>query len=226
MDPRLGLAIDASVAWYDDVFALNALPCTRSDELWRALADPPPFHSAVKTLAPCVSTDRVLEAAALFDGYSVADSFGDLDLPRFRLLLEARWLHIQGGSAQRPPHGWSEISSPEALGVWSERHDYVVVLPSETLTHPRFKVLGRHLDGELVAGAVLHDAGTSIGLSNTWSAPGQELDWHELLAAAHAFHPDRALTGYAWGDELRAMVAAGFEQIGPQRVWEPDVRGH
>ena len=45
------------------------------------------------------------------------------------------------------------------------------------------------------------------------------LDWDELLAAAHAIHPGRALTDYAGGDDLDGMLGAGFEAVGTQRVW-------
>jgi hypothetical protein len=40
-----------------------------------------------------------------------------------------------------------------------------------------------------------------------------------VLAAVSALHPGRAVTGYATGDELEAMLARGFTALGPQRVW-------
>src|SRR4051794_19281479 len=94
-DPRLRAALDASRAWYDDVFALHGIATTTGDGLWWALADPPPWHSAAKTLEPGVPVDRVLDAVADRPSCAVADSFGDLDLGRhgFRLLVEATWLH-------------------------------------------------------------------------------------------------------------------------------------
>jgi hypothetical protein len=218
MDPRLRLAVDASRAWYDDLLALHEVPTGADDGLWWARAEPPAYHSAAKTLRPGVPAARVLEAVAPLPTCSVADSFGDLDLPGFAVLFEAAWLHHPGGRSAGMPASWSVVTTAEELATWCALHDYVGVLPASVLEHPRFTVLGRHLDGLLVGGAVLHDAGPCVGLSNTWSDDGP-LDVDELLAAACAVHPDRPLTDYAGGDDLAAMRAAGFAELGPQVVW-------
>jgi hypothetical protein len=116
------------------------------------------------------------------------------------------------------PAAWSVVTTAEELATWCARHDYVGVLPPSVLEHPRFTVLGRHEDTRLVGGAVLHDAGAGVGLSNAWSDDGR-LDVDELLAAAGALHPDRPLTDYAGGADLAATRAAGFAELGPQVVW-------
>jgi hypothetical protein len=105
------------------------------------------------------------------------------------------------------------------LALWSERHDYVGVLLPGVLDHPAFTVLACLDGGEPVAGAVLHDGGAAVGLSNAWAADGRPLDWDALLAAAALVHPGRDLTDYASGDDLDTMLAAGFSPLGPQRVW-------
>jgi hypothetical protein len=218
-DPKLRQAVDASLAWYDDVFALHRIPARRSASLWSALADPPPYHSTVKTVLPGVPADQVLEASAPLGAGSVADSFGDLELPGFRKLFEATWLHHPGGSGSTLPAGWSLVSRPETLTRWCELHDYVGVLPAAVLGHPRFTVLARLAGDELVGGAVLHDGAEAVGLSNAWAVADHRLDHRELLAVAHAIHPDRAITDYATGDEVASMLDAGFRAVGPQVVW-------
>ena len=40
-----------------------------------------------------------------------------------------------------------------------------------------------------------------------------------VLAAVRCLHPGLAVTGYATGEELEAMLARGFTALGPQRVW-------
>ncbi len=221
MDPRLRVAVDASRAWYDDVFALHGVPTVGDDDVWRALGDPPQYHSIVKTLRPGVPAAVVLEAVN--GPGSVADSFADLDLPGFTLLFEATWVHRAGGApGAHPgalPGAWSVVATPEVLTLWSRLHDYVGVLPPAVLTCPAFTVLG-NFDGEdLVGGAVLHDGSPTVGLSNTWARPGHSLVWEELLAAAHAVHPGRAVTGYANGADLQRLLGAGFDAVGTQRVW-------
>jgi hypothetical protein len=218
VDPRLRLAVDASRAWYDDVFALHGIPVSASRTLWRALADPPPYHSTVKTLEPSVDADEVLQAVASFGHCAVADSFGDLELPGFTVLIEASWLHHPGRPAGPMPAAWSVVSQPEALRRWAELHDYVGVLPDAALEHPRFEVLGRFEDGDLLGGAVLHDSGPAVELSNTWASGAGVLDVAELLAVAGALRPGRRITGYASREELTALVDGGFTEVGPQVV--------
>jgi hypothetical protein len=47
---------------------------------------------------------------------------------------------------------------------------------------------------------------------------GTKLDVAALVACAGAFHPGRGLVDCAWGEELQALVEAGFSQLGPQVV--------
>jgi hypothetical protein len=217
MDPRLTRAVEASRAWYDDVFALHRVPTACDGDLWRALGDPPPYHSTAKTLRPGVAAADVVAATSV--GGSVADSFADLDLPGFTLLFEASWVHHDGGPSSGLPDGWSVVTTPELLALWSERHDYVGVLPAAVLDRPAFTVLAWHDGDELVGGAVLHDGAAAVGLSNAWSVPDRSLDWEELLAAGHAVHPDRELTDYAGGEDPRGMLETGWDAVGTHRVW-------
>lgn len=222
-DPRLQAAIETSRRWYDDVLALHRIPSTVDGTLWIALADPPPWHSAVKTLDPSASAEQVLAAMEQHPRGSVADSFGTLDLTSagFDLLIEATWL-VHPGAPPTPdwPEDWTVVDEPEVLAEWSRRHDYVGVLPPSVLEHPRFHVLAKVGGGEVVAGAVIHDAGSTVGLSNLWSRTGpDEADVTAALACAAALHPGRPVADYAWAEELTLMRGAGFEPVGPHRVW-------
>ena len=201
MDPRLRAAVAASVAWYDDVFAALGIPVVRREDLWVAGGPPPPYHSAVKTLVPGVPTEDVLAAMTAFDHGTVADSFGDQDLAPhgFDLLIDATWLH-RPGSTGAMPAGWRVVADAR----WTDG------VPS----HPRLTFLGRHDDGDLVAGVVLHDTAGAVGVSNGWNA-----SWADVVAAAGAVHPGRDLVDYAAGDDLAAALDAGFAALGPQRVW-------
>jgi hypothetical protein len=153
---------------------------------------------------------------------SVADSFGDVDLgPHgFELLIDATWLYREPDSRRRDtlPPSWSVITDDDLLREWNRQHDTEGVLLPRMLAHPRFTILARHDRETLSAGAVLHDAGPAVGLSNTWSND-EEFDWDGLLGAVSAVHPRQPLVDYA-ADDAELFVAAGFEPLGPQRVWE------
>jgi hypothetical protein len=223
VDARLRAAVDASLRWYDAVFALHRIPTRTERGLWSALSEPPPWHSAAKTLEPGVDADRVVRALEAFGPCSVADSFGDLALDRhgFELLFEAAWFHRPptDGPPGPLPEGWSLVQTAPALAAWNAAHDYTGVLLPAVLDDSRFRVLARHRDGVLVGGAVTHRGPDAVDLSNVWGAESDARLYDEVLAAVRALHPGLAVTGYAAGEELEAMLARGFAALGPQRVW-------
>lgn len=222
MDPRLRDAVEASRRWYDDVFGLHGVAVRVEGDLWSALGTAPPWHSSAKTLAPGIGTARVTAAVASLEHCAVADSFGDLAPQRdgFELLIDAQWLHLDPSpeTAGALPPGWSVVVDADDLAEWVAAHDYAGVLPDRVLDHPRFRVLALRRAGGLVGGAITHDAGGVVGLSNAWGEAAFEAS-DALLAVLAALHPGRAVVDYADGAELEAMVAAGFIPVGPQRVW-------
>jgi hypothetical protein len=224
VDARLSAAVETSRRWYDDLCALHGVPVRVEDGLWVALAAPPAYHSSVKTLEPGVDRDVVLAAMRHHpDGGGVADSYGDVDLggDGYDLLLEATWLHHEGFADAVWPEGWSLVREPQLLAAWTAAHDYAGVLVPGALALSSLRILAKVADGAPVAGAVFHDAGAVAGLSNVWAAgrPVTALDHAELLACAAVLHPGRPVTDYAWGDDLAPMLEAGYEPLGPQRVW-------
>lgn len=222
VDPRLRAAVDSSLAWYEDVFALHAIPTECDAGLWWARGQPPPWHSGVKTTEPNLEVDRVL---AVHGQGAVADSFGDLDLAPygFTVLLDATWVHHP--PLDEPlsllPHGWTVVRDAGLLAEWSRAHDYAGVLPPAILDRPAFTVLARDVKGDLAGGAVIHCGNRPdvLGLSNTWSATSAEVDQAEVLEVVGALHPGSSVTDFAQGADLAAMVAAGYTPLGPQRVW-------
>ncbi|MBN8880816.1 MAG: hypothetical protein J0H73_00680 [Salana multivorans] len=222
VDPRLAAAVEASRRWYDAVAELHDLPVRVDDRLWVALAEPPPWHSAVKTLRADVDAAAALGVWGDRTGGSVADSFGVLDLAGrgFDLLIDATWVYHPGVTAPWP-EPWRVVREPDLLTRWCHRHDYAGVLPPAVLDRADLHVLARIVDDEPVAGAVVHDAGGAAGMSNLWSVSGvpTEADVTDVLACAGVLLPGRAVTDYAWDEELAAVLAAGFEPVGPHRVW-------
>jgi hypothetical protein len=216
-------AVETSRRWYDDVFALHDVPVWSDDHLWVALEDAPPWHSVVKTLTPGVGRDAVLAAMERHEHGTVADSFGVLDLGEegFSLLIDATWVHHDGFADAVWPEGWSVVRDRDLLAAWAAARDYAEVLVPAVLDHPRLRVLARVVDGVPVAGAIIHDAGQVAGLSNVWVADEKHgtPDHAALLACLAVLHPGRAVTDYAWGEDLPPLLAAGYVAVGPQLVW-------
>jgi hypothetical protein len=220
MDPRLRAAVDESVCWYDDLFALHGIGCGITDGLWVGHGPPPPVHSAAKTVEPSVLAERAMAAVAAYEHCTVADSFGDLDLGNEPdLLFEAQWLHHPGCDAGPVPPGWSTVRTSEALAAWTHRHDTSDVLLPGLLERSTFRVLARRTEAGLVAGVVTHLCAGVVSISNVWAAEDHGLDWRELIGLAGAIWPGRALVGYERDEELDRAVEAGFSAVGPQLVW-------
>lgn len=219
MDPRLEIAVQVSRRWYDDIFALHGLTSQATTDLWTATDPPPRWHSAVKTLRPGITVDAVLTAMSSHEHGSVADSFGDLLLAShgFTLLIDATWLYREPDNRLRARSpGWSVVTREPLLREWNRKNDTDGVLLPTMLTHPRFTILAHHDREALTAGAVLHDTGIAVQLSNTWS-DDPEFNWEGLLGAVEAVHPGQALVDYAVDAE--SSMYAGFDPLGPHRVW-------
>lgn len=218
----LRAAVDASLSWYDALCALHGVPCGIEDDVWCAYAPPPPLHSTAKTVEPGARPDRAL--AAITGEGSIADSFGAFDLSGegYRLLFEAQWIFRPApdsafGSRLLAP-GWSTVRTESELGAWTDRHDTAAVLLPALLQRSAFRLIARRDDHGYGAGAVLHLGTGVVDVSNVWST-SEGLDWTELVSAAAALFPGRALVGYERGDALDQATTAGFTALGPQRVW-------
>jgi hypothetical protein len=223
MDPRLRSAVDASIGWYDDICAMHGVGSILADGIWSALETPPPLHSDAVVVEPAVTADRVL---ARLDGRvhcGVKDSFATMDLSSWRmdLLFSATWIHRPGGRAQerRAPPGWAAVTTASELAVWTGQHDTSDVLLPPLLQRAHFRILAKHIDDRIVAGAVARLASGTVDVSNVYAVPGHQMDWAELSDVIRTHFPGRPLVGYERGDALRAALDSGFAPIGELRVW-------
>lgn len=225
-DPRLQTAVRASLAWYQDVFRAHRIATRCEGGLWSALAEPPRWHSAAKTLHHDVPTAQVVDAVAPFPRCSVADSYAALDLADhgFRPLFRATWLYrpAPAGLAPTWPHDWSVVSDDDELAAWNAAQDTTGVLVPALLHHPRFTFLVRRSSGQLVAGAVLHRVDDAVELSNTWALGEESGEIGPMLRCAEALYPGAAVVGYWRDDTLTPYTDAGFQAVGPHVVWIRD----
>lgn len=222
MDPRLRCAVDASIGWYESLFALHGVGSRLADGLWSALGPPVPLHSAAVTVEPGVTADQVLTRLGKALG-GVKDSFAEVDLSGegFDLLFTARWFWRDARPGRGSgPSSWVQVCDEASLAAWTGGHDTAEVLLSGILRRAGFTVLAQHDgSGRTVAGAVARLGSGVVDLSNVHADPGHEVDWDELAAAVAARLPGRPLVGYERGADLDAAVAGGFTPVGDLRVW-------
>jgi hypothetical protein len=224
VDARLRTAIDASIGWYDDLFALHGVRSTLDRGLYASDSAPPPLHSDAVVAEPSVTARRVLDRVADRSRCGVKDSFATLDLTGggMRVLFDASWMHREASQVHPVPPdswGWSRVTTAAELDTWTSLHDTTGVLLPGLLDCAHFAVLAKYADGEIVAGAVARLAGGVVDVSNTYAVGGHDLDWSELVAVVTARFPGRALVGYTAGEELDQAAEAGFTVVGDLRVW-------
>jgi hypothetical protein len=187
VDPRLRMAVDASLGWYGDLCALYGVPASLEDGLWWSRTSPPPLHSDAVVVEPTVTAGQVLDRLADRPRCGVKDSFATLDLTGggLRVLFDASWMHLEAPAATSSA-AWSRVTSAAELETWTSLHDTTGVLLPGLLNLPHFAVLANYSAGDIVAGAVARLAGGVVDVSNTYAVPGQRLDWSELVGVHHS----------------------------------------
>ena len=215
--------MDASVGWYEDLTALHGVGSMLADGLWSALDAPPPLHSDAVVVEPAVTADQVLTRLDGRVHAGVKDSFATLDLSGegMSLLFSATWLYREGGQAQDggASSQWTAVTSPEQLAEWTGRHDTRDVLLPPLLQRAHFRIMAKHVDGDIVAGAVARLGSGIVDVSNVYAVPGHRVDWAELAEAIGGYFPGRPLVGYERGDALDAALDGGFVPTGELRGW-------
>lgn len=223
MDPRLRRAVDASIGWYEDLFALHGIGTAMVDGVWRSAGPPPPLHSDVVTVEPMATLDAVSDALAGRPAWAFKDSFASIRPAgaSVDLLFEATWIHLAApaGAARARRTPWRRIASVEELARWNAGWDTAAVLLPDLLERAHFAILGRFDAGEITAGAVARLGSGTVDLSNVHGTGQAVVDWEELVDVVTVEFPARDLVGYERGDDLEAANGAGFASVGPLRVW-------
>lgn len=223
VDRRLRAAIDASIGWYEDLCAAHGIGSAIDAGLWVSRSAPPPLHSDAVLLQPTVTERDVLEAIAGRVHAGVKDSFATLDLTGggMQELFSATWIHRE--ATDDPPNSdsatlWRQVTTPEELAEWTDRHDTSDVLLPRLLDRAHVSILARYEGDRRVAGAVARLGTGVVDISNVHGVDA-DVDWSEVAQAVAQQFPGRAMVGYERGDDLVAARAAGFDAVGELRVW-------
>ncbi|MEU5216521.1 hypothetical protein AB0G79_10010 [Streptomyces sp. NPDC020807] len=192
---------------------------------WTSAARTPLYYpDAVTLTADAGAADALAGVDRTAPGASVKDSYARLDLETegFRLLFDARWIARPAGLPAPDAVGdWRPVRTPGELAAWAlawsggDAEEAALFRP-ELLADPSTTIVAGHAeDGTILGGAVLTTSARVTGVSNVFG-PDPSATWAGVLSAAPA---DRPLVGYEAGDDLLPALAAGFEEIGPLKVW-------
>jgi hypothetical protein len=234
------LAARNNAIWCDTVCRAHDRPGEFHETLWLTRLGTPRFYPDAVTLAGAEAAPVQLEAiASLISGtrqreWFVKDSFQSLHLNSlgFEPLFDAEWIAMSGarpGLKDNLPEYRSTIVTGEAGLIawersWAGEEANAAGRPKPRVFMPRLladtNVAFVSIQGEggIAGGGILNRGAEVVGLSNLF---GSEIDlvWRSLTAVVGEIFPDLPLVGYEHGNELAAAKLAGFETVGPLRVW-------
>ena len=222
----LAAAVLDNARWCHLVCSTHGITGRFDADAWVSARRTPPMYPDAVTLTDTVSAEVLLARVDRTAGCSIKDSFSALDLTAagFGVLFDARWLWRTAGP---PPTAgglrWERVEDVDDLRAWAIEHGGGSTFSPALLDEPSVSILAaRDRDGALMAGAVATDGDEAVGISNVFGV-GAVPTFAEAFAGATAAiaerFPDRPIVGYLSTDLHGAATAAGFEAIGPLRVW-------
>ena len=226
--------------WCDAVCRAHDRPGEFHETLWLTRLGTPRFYPDVVTTADVEAAPAQLKAIVDLIGstrrreWFVKDSFHSLRLNSlgFEPLFDAEWIAMSGA---RPdvrhnlPDYRSTIVTDEAGLIawersWAGEEAKAAAIPQPRVFMPRLLaddgIVFVSIQGEddISGGGILNRGADVVGLSNLF---GSKIDWvwRSLTAIAGEVFPGLPLVGYEHGNDLAAAKLAGFETIGPLRIW-------
>jgi hypothetical protein len=235
------LAARNNALWCDAVCRAHDRPGEFHDTLWLTRLGAPRFYPDAVTLSGVESAPAQIKAIAALVGstrereWAVKDSFQSLELNSlgFEPLFDAEWVAMNPPLPDLKDHSASEyrsatVTSKAGLIAWEQAwagegvnaaaiSEPRVFMP-RLLADTNVVFVSVQGDGRIVGGGILNRGADVVGLSNIF---GSNIDmvWRNLMAMAGEIFPGLPLVGYERGYELAAAHQAGFETVGPLRVW-------
>jgi hypothetical protein len=234
------LAAHNNALWCDAVCRAHDRPGEFHDTLWLTRLGTPRFYPDAVTVAGAEAAPAQMEAIADLVGstrqreWVVKDSFQSLDLNSlgFEALFDAEWVALSGPptDVKHDPLEYRSTSVTSKAGLiaweqsWAGEEVNAAAVSAPRVFMPRLLAdtnvvfVSIQGDGGIVGGGILNRGAEVVGVSNLF---GSTIDmvWRSLTAMAGEFFPGLPLVGYDRGYELAAAHQAGFETVGPLRVW-------
>jgi hypothetical protein len=222
MDDRVAAAADNNARWCDIVCRSHGIATALMPGHWVARQRAPKFFPDAVTCSADALPADVLELADDGPGCTVKDSFAALELAAlgFEVLFEAQWIFREPQPATAASAPWSIVETEADLIEWTAAFGDSATLLPELLRDASVRILAaRDRDG-IAAGAIANRTGSVVGVSNVFTtsiAPDEA--WSGLARALTDGSRSSAFVGYEHGEALDGALAAGFEPIGPLRIW-------
>jgi len=231
-----------NAVWCDTVCRAHAGPGVFLDDLWINRQPAPPSYPNAMTLtdgrrrAQQIAHIRDLARADIPGEWGIKDSFAALALAPlgFRTLFAAQWIYrpaTRSATAVAVPGiRWVRVRAGAQLAAWEsawsrpspvDAHaDSTRVFPAALLADREVAFIAAYRAGHIVAGVIANRTDDVVGISNLFlPATGRQQLLAGCVAAVVDTFPGLPLVGYEARDQLAAVQDAGFETLGPLRVW-------
>jgi hypothetical protein len=222
MDDRVAAAADNNARWCDIVCRSHGISTALMPGHWVARQRAPRFYPDAVTRSADAPPADVLELADDGPGCSVKDSFAALELAPlgFEVLFEAQWIFREPAPGTGAAASWSVVETEADLIEWTAAFGDAGTPRPELLHDPSVRILAARDHDGIGAGAIANRTGSVVGVSNVFTtsiAPDEA--WSGLARTLADGWESLPLVGYEHGEDLDAALAAGFEAIGPLRIW-------
>lgn len=226
MNKRIDLAVKQNISWCAAVCGSHGIRLNPGEHIWWLSSEAPALYPDAITSSIAATPEELIGRIGDKTAASVKDSYASLHLAThgFRVLFEAQWIYLppnEKHEAVKAP--WHAVSDVQRLRAWNAANGTEGIIKPELLADDRVRIFMRE-NAEGISGFIASSDEASVGVSNVF-APEALLNeiWHDIEAVAAEVFPDLPLVGYESGDALAAALAAGWQAIGPLRVW---IRGN
>lgn len=232
VEERAAAAARNNADLYERVFQAHGLAYRREAYGFIGIDPAPPFYSDVTTTSVGQQAEQRAEIDALRmgngKGFCFKDSFCQHDLSGsgMDILFEARWLWSPCERfADASDYHWRQIASERDLALWERAWNASGsptdrrMFPPEMLDMPDIAFFGHGDEAGFETGCIVNISEDCIGLSNVFTSGNIALVTAEAARCAASLASSRPIVAYDSGKTLSAMLEAGFEDVGPLRVW-------
>lgn len=231
---HVALAARNNADWCSIVSGTHGAAGTFDADAWACATRTPEYYPDAVTLRRGIDVERLLARVDASSGCSVKDSFADLDLAAagFDVLFEASWIRRPAGGSSPGATStardrWRVVRDPAALrdweDAWLDGEPGPRLFRRALLDLADVAILAIPSADASIATAVLNVTRGVVGLSNVVTGIADPLETFIVATdAAGELFPGLDVVGYERGELLDVARDAGFEVVGPLRVWMRD----
>ena len=221
----LAEAINNNAAWCDAVATSHGINASWINSVWYTENTMPPLYPNIITLEAEAEIHEFIDAieSRIPQGWGIKDSYAEFDLigRGFKLAFKALWYYREPfqvipdarahGAQLKSVRTQSELD--RWTTAWGEGKE---IFKLSLLENTSIELVYLERKEEIVAGMAVNQSGESVGISNIF---GQQQEIIGCVSAVIDTHPAKGIVGYGDRDELVALSAIGFQDIGELQVW-------